>query len=438
MKSLTLLLCFVAFSWAVAVSQDDSDEDCSMVWITVTAGSPTPTASVSADHAVHAAKKEKAGKAAAASPSVEAVSTQVTAAERSPLSVPVGSSSSSPGSEGVTTTNNAGEVGFPINGEHLSAPVAPNAVPEGALIYTPPSKSFSGKAFGDWWTAKKNANPATKWVKITPGVYDLSVSDGIAIGFTPGGWTLDLRGVTFLVAPQIPDPTSGQAIYINQSEDMTVLGGTVWFDQGEQFSQAKVTSIVPINDMYSKVTFVIEEGYSTSVWNTAGPRNQGCVDTSNPNHFTRPDCNFWYADQYDFSGLTSSARTFTSRITSRANIKVGYNIAMIAGPNERTTLASEWNGNLLVDGMTSNGGFAQYGLADKVTATLENVWFVNPPARPGFAPRLEGPALSNGNIEGFDFNAGGQPPIIYKNCFWQYTGSMKDLQDSSNQTLPPS
>ena len=420
MKGLALLI-FLASVWAILIAEDSLDEGCYMKWITVYEDGASSTSSSASSSETLVMNNKKVSKEAPA--------------EKSFVAPRPTSATSSLGSSGVTSTNNADGPGFPIDGAHLSAPVASGAVPDGAAIYTPPSKSFSGKAFGDWWTAKKNANPSTKWVKITPGVYDLSVSDGIAIGFTPGGWTFDLRGVTFLVAPKNPDLTSGQAIYINQSEDMTILGGTVWFDQGELWSQAKVTSIMPIDDIYLKATFKVEEGYDTSVWKTVGPRNQGCVDTSDVNQYTRPDCNFWYADQYDFSGLSTEGKTFTSRITSRANMKVGYHITTIAGPNAPTTLASEFNGGLHVNGMTSNGGLAQYGLTGKTTATFENVWNVNPPARPGFAPRVQGPTLSQAHIGLFDFNADGQPPIVYENCWWQTTGAVKDLQDMSDQNL---
>lgn len=166
-----------------------------------------------------------------------------------------------------------------------------------------------------------------------------------------------------------------------------------------------------------------------------GPQNQGCVDVSNPNHYTRPDCNFFYVDQYDFSAL-SFKNTFTSRITERAGLQVGYHITTIAGPNSPTTIVSEFNGGLHVNGMTSNGGLAQYGLNDKVTATFENVWNVNPPVRPNFAPRVQGPTLSQAHIGLFDFDAGGDAAINYRDCYWQTTGSEKDMQDMVNQTVP--
>ena len=73
-------------------------------------------------------------------------------------------------------------------------------VPAGAATYTPPSStSFSGKAFGAWLDQQKKAKLASKWLVVAPGTYDYGIDDIIAIGFTPGGWTLDLRGVTFLI-----------------------------------------------------------------------------------------------------------------------------------------------------------------------------------------------------------------------------------------------
>lgn len=437
MKILVLTALYLTLAWAVPV-EVPSDENCSVQWVTVYQDPPSSTSlSPSSSSTVlpldgnnkvivtHPAESQKVD----ASP-VSANGTSTGTADHVSSTLQTSSS----GSSGLRTTNHAGEPGFSVDGEHLSAPEASDAIPAEAMLYTPASQKFSGKDFSDWWAQQETHNPSTKFVKIKPGVYDLSVADGIAIGFRPGGWTLDLRGVTFLVAPDIPDPTSGQAIYINQSEDMLILGGTVWFDQGELWSQARVTSIKAIDDNYSTVTYTVEEGYNVSVWNSAGPRNQGCVDTSDSNHFTRPHCNFWFADNYNFAGL-SGDRTFTNRVASQAGIKEGYHITTIAGPNMRTTIASEFNGGLRVNGMTSNGGLAQYGLTGKVTATFENVWNVNPPARPGFAAPVQGPTLSQGHIGLFDFDAEGDAPIVYKNCWWQTTGSRGDLQDMSDQDL---
>lgn len=80
-------------------------------------------------------------------------------------------------------------------------------------------------------------------------------------------------------------------------------------------------------------------------------------------HYIQPDYNLFYADEYDFTSLASK-RTFTSRITEHANIK-GHHITTIAGSNSLATIASKFNGNLHVNGMTSNGGLAQYDLIAK-------------------------------------------------------------------------
>ncbi len=102
-------------------------------------------------------------------------------------------------------------------GEYLSAPTATVPVPTGAATYTPPSStSFSGKAFATWVDTQKKESLASKWLKIAPGAYNYAIDDIIAIGFTPGGWTLDLRGVTFLISVPTSNPTSNQDIYINQ------------------------------------------------------------------------------------------------------------------------------------------------------------------------------------------------------------------------------
>ena len=437
MKSLVSLTFLLAAVLAAPIQDGFEDQSCLMEWVTVYGDASAPAASSKPAPSVPNSKvlpdnHGKSGQASSGGQTGTSSADSPSASLPGPSVVPL----TSPTSGIAATTNPEGEPGFPVDGSHLSAPTATDPVPAGAAIFKPLSTHLSGKAFAAWVDEQKQAKLASKWLKIAPGTYTLALDDGITFGFTPGGWTFDMREVTLLVPTPNPDATSGQAIYINQSEDLTILGGTVWFDQGEQWSQAKVTSIVPIADGKYTATFEVEAGYQTSVWKTAGPRNQGCVDTSDPNHYTRPGCNFWFPDQYDFSNLESK-RTFTSRIVDNAQIKVGYTITMmITGANSRTTIASEFNGNLHVNGMTSNGGLAQYGLTGgKTTAIFENVWNVNPPARPGFAPRVQGPTLSQAHIGLFDFDAGGDAPIIYKNCHWQTTGSTKDLQDMNDQEL---
>jgi len=108
---------------------------------------------------------------------------------------------------------------------------------------------------------------------------------------------------------------------------------------------------------------------------------------------------------------------------------------MQTGGSMGNTIGSENNGNLHINGFTSNGGLSQYGLGSKGTATFENVYYVNAPPRPGFAPRVEGPTMSQGHIEWFDFDTPGQPKINYVNSLWMTTGCDKDLQSAGDQDL---
>jgi len=72
---------------------------------------------------------------------------------------------------------------------------------------------------------------------------------------------------------------------------------------------------------------------------------------------------------------------------------------MQTGGSMGNTIGSENNRNLHINGFTSNGGLSQYGLGSKGTATFEDIYYVNAPPRPGFAPRVEGPKMSQGHIE---------------------------------------
>ncbi len=346
-----------------------------------------------------------------------------------------------------------GSAPIPISNEHLSAPVAKDSVPAGAATYTPPTAGiFNNTDFAAWMKQQKEANLASKWMVVAAGVYRYApgpvmptgtdpnnvVGEGIAIYFMTGGWTLDLRGVTFYVdiTPENQNQRPGDMIYINQSEDFTILGGTVWIDQGEIWTQARVTSVGTADSQGNQIaTMEVEQGYNFSAWRAAGPRNQGCVDDSDANHFTRPACNFWYVNDYNFDALDSK-RTFTASIASRSAIKKGYVITMQVVTNSFTTISTENNGNFHVKGFTSNGYVASIGLGSKVAPVFEDVYYVNPPPRPGFAPRVEGPALSWGNIGGPVYNPPGQTLAQLPGSVWQTTGCEKDLQSASNATVP--
>lgn len=102
-------------------------------------------------------------------------------------------------------------------------------------------------------------------------------------------------------------------IYINQSENFTILGGAIWIYQGEQWTQACVTSLKPSTNGNQIATFEVEQGYDVSIWKTASPRNQGCVDDFDPSHYRRPDCTFRKVQEYSFESLASS-HTLTATV----------------------------------------------------------------------------------------------------------------------------
>ena len=274
----------VIFSAISAWPLEERDDDCEIEWMTVSPPSPS------------------ASEASVGSTSVDSGSTAPSA---------LSTNSSSPGTKGVVTTNSADEPGIPIDGSHLSAPVSSAAVPPDAKTYTPPSKTISGKAFETWMGEQASASPASKWLKLAPGVYNVDCSDNIVFSFMDGlteKWTVDMRGVTFLVAGTC------QAIYINQCEDFTILGGTLWFDAGEIWTQAKITSITDIGSGSSTVTAVVDEGYNLTTWRSAGPRNLNTIDASDAGHFVRPQgINYWFASDFNFDELDSK-RTWTMKI----------------------------------------------------------------------------------------------------------------------------
>ena len=346
-----------------------------------------------------------------------------------------------------------GSAGLPVNGDHISAPVDTRSVPEGAAIYTPSGNTINCSDFVSWINAHRTANLASKYLKVTPGIYsyDLGIAhtldadanlypgNNIVVWLFSGGWTLDFRNVTFLISitPENANRRPADMIYVDESDDLTILGGTIWIDQGEQFSQARLTSLTASKpDGTQRATFTVEKGYNVSAWTSANARNQGCVDPRDPTHFKRPPCNFWKVQDYDFSALGAS-NTFTATVLPGSALEPGYVIYTQVGPNSRSTITSENNANLHVKGVTTNGAFGQIGLNGKQTATVEDYYYVNPPARPGFAEKVNGPTLSWGHIgEAFAYDTPGQAEIKYVNSWWQYTGCEGDLQMGGNETLP--
>ena len=233
--------------------------------------------------------------------------------------------------------------------------------------------------------------------------------------------------------PETNPNAPNNAIYIDVTDNFTILGGTWWIDAGELYSQARITAMTPTGDGdTSLLTIEIDQGYDKGIWKTANARNIGCLDVSDPSHYTRPSCNFWYLNDIK----TNENGTITATATSRSQLKEGYVLTMSLRENMPGTIAAEACSGLKVKGVTTNGAFSQYGLGTRETAVYNDLLIVNLPPREGFAPRVEGPTLSWRNIENFNFCADCQPPQTYVDCWWQYTGAPPDLKDMADEKLP--
>jgi len=251
---------------------DENDDNCSQEWVTVWADSP-PT--ISASSVLTADNPKSSGREALAaidgsnnsmtlpafrtkdklalSSATSTINTHVTAASQEFTS---GSSS------GISTPKRPdGSAGF--DGQYLNAPVAPDPVPSDASIFTPEDgKSFNCSAFFDWLTRQREVvKPASRFLKIKPGTYAYQLGPLMKPGTDPntvqgentvfwlmsGGWTFDFRDVTFhiSVTPENQNQRPNFMMYVNQSEDLTLLGGTIRIEQDEQWTQPRVWSISP-------------------------------------------------------------------------------------------------------------------------------------------------------------------------------------------------
>ena len=465
MKTSMILTLYAAGTALTAPLRDENDDDCSQKWVTVWADSPITTSAspVSTADSLKSSGKEalaavNGSNNSASLPSSTTKNTLASSSTRSttsihgtvaPLEIVSGSA------PGISTPKRPdGSAGFPVNGDHLKAPVATDPVPSDASVFTPEDgKMFDCSAFSDWLTHQREVvKPGSKFLKIKPGMYAYQLGPVMQSGTDPntvqgenivfwlmsGGWTFDFRDVTFHVSitPENQNQRPNVMIYINQSEDLTILGGTIWIDQGEQWTRARVMSVSPPDtEGNANAIFQVEEGYNHTAWAGAGPRNQNCVDDSNPDHSTRPGCNFWKVQNYNFDSLDSD-RTFSATLLGGSYLKKGYVVSMQVGLNALTTLSAEDEGGLHVKGLTSNGALMQIGLNGKKTAVFEDVWYVNPPPRPRYAPKVQGPVLSWGNLVGYDYDEPGEAKAIMQNSYWQTTGCTKDIQDANNGTLP--
>ncbi|KAK3178873.1 hypothetical protein OEA41_001010 [Lepraria neglecta] len=142
-------------------------------------------------------------------------------------------------------TRPEGSTPLPINGNHISAPVATEPVPAGAATYTPQTPGvFDNTNFSDWMEKQKAGNTLlSKWIKIASGNYcykpgpimpagtdpNTVKGENLVLYNFPTGWTLDIRGVTFIIdiTDQNKDQRPAAMIYVIQAENMTILGGTI-------------------------------------------------------------------------------------------------------------------------------------------------------------------------------------------------------------------
>lgn len=364
----------------------------------------------------------------------------------------VGTAPSAPGAGFSDPVCNAGPLApvgiasFPINGNNLCAPTPTDPVPANAAIYTPPAgTAFNTTLFANWANEIGYKNDSVdKWLKIAPGLYSYDLGKphpagadsnqyaGTNIGFYnwTGGWTLDIRGCTFVI-PITPDNDNQrplEMISIAWSDGFTILGGTVWTDVGPMWSYARMSSL----DSNGRGTFQVSEGYNRSVWRSAG-KNIYCVDDSNPKHYSRPDCGPWSSATWDFSNL-DSAGTFTATVKG-ASLNTHFIMSIPLGwPFQHVAVGSDLNPDFTVKGMTTNDAFYNTGLDPTMkSATYIDCWTVSPPPRPGFAPEVQGPVWGRPLLGYANWHEDGEQDPTYQNSWWQTTGSVYDVQDMANQ-----
>jgi len=240
MKLLVVWFALAIAAFAALVADDGDDDNCSQAWITVDAdSSSTATAAMATEDLSRKAEALPASSTVIVSPSTDSSGASTTASSSSatnPASATAASSMAIPsGSSGgiSTPTLPDGTPGFPINDDHLKAPVDDTPVPDGAAIYTPQSNTINCTEFTTWNLAQPKNNLPSQFLKVTPGIYfhslvDSSTSTTIAFRFYQRAWTLDLRGVTFILTcnPANRAHRDSTILTINQSEDFTLLGGT--------------------------------------------------------------------------------------------------------------------------------------------------------------------------------------------------------------------
>ena len=346
-----------------------ADDECMVTWVTVTLDATPQSTGAASTSRISQNINTNIQKSAVASATSSSSSASSASTHATPIETSSVNATSALDLSGIRLPG--GQAPIPINDDYVHAPEDNTPIPNDVAIFSPANPGeFDCTAFAIWRDQHRDNPPASKFLKIKPGSYRYKLGTKLNVGDDPndhigmnivmylmkGGWTLDLRGVTFYIditeenKLQRPDVL----IYTLQSDHLTILGGTIWSDWGEMYTQALVTAVNG-----DTATFQVEQGYNITRWREAGPRNQACINPSDPNHFQFGDCNFWKVDTYNFDRLDSD-RTFTAHLLGGDGLAVGYVVTMMNGfnaYNSMFTLSNEANTNLHVKGMTTNGGF---------------------------------------------------------------------------------
>ena len=239
-----------AAAYAVPLQEDPVDDDCSQVWITVGEDVFSAPATSTAAEATSVAQKQAEKSIATKTHVLDVSKTRdhnsvVPSTSSLTVSTPT-STADSQASPGTTVPDlPGGTPAFPLNGDHIKAPVAGDAVPDGAAIFTPvDGKTFNCSAFAEWMKHQRDeVQLPSKFLKIAPGTYQYQLGpvmpdatdpntvqgENIILYLLKGGWTVGFRNVTFYIdiTPENQHRRPSVMIYCLESENMTILGGTV-------------------------------------------------------------------------------------------------------------------------------------------------------------------------------------------------------------------
>ncbi|KAL8881266.1 MAG: hypothetical protein Q9198_001497 [Flavoplaca austrocitrina] len=109
-------------------------------------------------------------------------------------------------------------------------------------------------------------------------------------------------------------------LYVNNSTDLAILGGTIWIDQGGQWTQARLTSLTARQAMAAQ-----KAPFKSRKATTSAPGQ-------NPAQGTRTASTT--VTRITISALAlESLRTFTATIIPGSNLKQGYVVYTQVSPN---------------------------------------------------------------------------------------------------------